>query len=117
MGEYKQTTSFNVDSIQKEIMKQKMVSSSQYQDNKRSLYDVINNSNEGVKHGSYQRFLDKKKGKVISNQERLIASTPKIGNKTKSVSLITTECLITSKCPTQPSSPGEGDDGVDDGDY
>lgn len=92
-----ENSSFNPDAIQKEIMKQKGVSSSQYQQNKKSLNSIIENTNEGVKHGSYQRYLDKKKGKVISNQGKLVATTPKIGNKTKSVPLTS---YASDKCPT-----------------
>lgn len=82
-----ENSSFNPDAIQKEIMKQKGVSSSQYQQHKNSFNNTIEKTNEGVKHGSYQRYLDKKKGKVISNQGKMVAATPKIGNKTKSVPL------------------------------
>ena len=82
-----ENSSFDQVAIQKEIMKQKGVSSSQYQEHKNSLNNIIERTNEGVKHGSYQRYIDKKKGKVLSNQGKMVAATPKIGNKTKSLPL------------------------------
>tara|TARA_Y100000992_G_scaffold189035_1_gene128029 strand:- start:322 stop:621 length:300 start_codon:yes stop_codon:yes gene_type:complete len=96
-----ENSSFNSESIQKEIMKQKGVSSSQYHQNKNSLNSTIQNQNEGSKHGSYQRYLDKKKGKVISNQGKTIASTPQYGNKTNSMSLTSyaIENCSTMMCP------------------
>ena len=92
-----ENSSFDQDAIQKEIMKQKGVSSSQYQEHKSSFNNIIERTNEGVKHGSYQRYIDKKKGKVLSNQGKMVAATPKIGNKTKSVPLTS---YASYKCST-----------------
>jgi len=81
--------------IQKEILKQSCVSQSQYLQNIASLHSHIDNTNEGIKNASYERYLNRKKGKVFSNQGKTIAPEPSSGNKTQSVSLtskVTTDC-------------------------
>ena len=72
---------------QKRILNQTSVSQSQYLQNISALHSHVDNTNEGVKNGSYERFLNRKKGKVLSNQGKSISTTPSIGNKTQSVSL------------------------------
>jgi len=74
-------------SSQKEILKQTGVSQSQYLQNIAALNSHINNNNEGIKNASYERYLNRKKGKVISNQGNTIASEPSFGNKTQSIPL------------------------------
>ena len=49
-----------------------------------SLNSSINTTNEGAKHGSYQRRLNRLKGKVMKGNSTTVASTPKRGNKVKS---------------------------------
>lgn len=85
---------FDEISNQKSILNQKSVPSSQYQDNIKSLNTSLNVKNEGVKHGGYQRFLDRKKGSVISNQGK-IERYPNNGNKRKSISMTS---YIINKC-------------------
>ena len=68
---------------QKEIQNQTSVHQSQYLDNVTMLNNTINNTNEGVKYSSYQRYLNKRKGNIITNQGSLI-ETPVIGNKSRS---------------------------------
>lgn len=72
---------------QKRILKQTGVSQSQYLQNIASLHSSVNESNEGIKNNSYERYLNRKKGKVLSNQGKNVASEPAMGNKTQSVSL------------------------------
>ena len=72
---------------QKKIQNQNRVSSSMYTMTFSSLNRKINNKNEGVKHGSYQRYLDNKKGKQISEIVRIVANEPKKGNKVKAYSI------------------------------
>lgn len=72
---------------QKNIQKQNKVGQSLYIQTIASLNNTIEKTNEGVKYDSYQRYLLKKKGKVFSNQESVVANTPNYGNKTKSFSL------------------------------
>lgn len=71
---------------QKNILKQSGVSQSQYLQNIASLHSSINNVNEGIKNDSYERYLNKKKGRVFANQAKS-NSSPVIGNKTDSISL------------------------------
>ena len=73
--------------IQKQIQKQCMTMSSLYTSSKSSANTSINNSNEGIKYNSYQRFLDKKKGKIFTGNGNKI-ETPIQGNKTKSINLM-----------------------------
>lgn len=72
---------------QKRILKQTGVSQSQYLQNIAALHSTINETNEGVKNNSYERYLNRKKGKILSNQGKTIASEPSYGNKTQSVTL------------------------------
>ena len=72
---------------QKDILNQNKVGQSLYIQNVASLTNYVNTSNEGVKHDSYQRYLLKKKGKLFTNQENSVSSTPKYGNKRQSFSL------------------------------
>ena len=51
--------------IQKKIQKQVRQSSGLYTMNFATLNSTINNENEGKKHDSYQRYLNKKKGQVL----------------------------------------------------
>jgi hypothetical protein len=83
--------------IQKNILNQTGVSQSQYLQNIAALHSHIDNTNEGIKNASYERYLNRKKGKVISNQGKTVASEPSIGNKTQSVSLTS---KVTSDCAT-----------------
>lgn len=76
-----------MNSEQKKILKQTGVSHSQYLQNIASLNSSVNDTNEGIKNNSYQRYLNRKKGKVLSNQGKNVASEPHVGNKTQSVSL------------------------------
>ena len=80
------STSNDIINTQKKILKQTSVSQGQYIQNVSSLNSTINNTNEGVKFNSYDRYLNKKKGKVLANQGKLTSTALK-GNKTSSVSL------------------------------
>lgn len=83
---------------QKKILKQTGVSQSQYLQNIASLHSHIDNTNEGIKNASYERYLNRKKGKIISNQGKTVASEPSVGNKTQSMSLtskVTSDCVST----------------------
>ena len=71
---------------QRAILKQSMVMSSLYTMNIASMNTSINTSNEGNKHDSYERYLMKKKGNVLSQQSKIIDTSAK-GNKTKSYAL------------------------------
>ena len=75
------------ESIQKTILKQNKVDQSLYIQNIASLNHIINNTNEGQKYGSYERYLLKKKGKVFTQHGKREAASPLYGNKTKSLSL------------------------------
>ena len=83
-----------MDSVQKKILNQSMVSQSLYIQNIASLNSTINNNNEGKKLDSYQRYLMKKKGLLFSQQGKK-QSTPLIGNKSKSFSFTN---YMTNKC-------------------
>tara|TARA_Y100000992_G_C21233853_1_gene476897 strand:+ start:114 stop:443 length:330 start_codon:yes stop_codon:yes gene_type:complete len=72
---------------QKNILKQNKVGQSLYIQTVASLNNTINNENEGKKYDSYQRYLMKKKGKVLSKQGAQVATKAKYGNKTKSIGL------------------------------
>jgi hypothetical protein len=72
---------------QKNILKQNKVGQSLYIQTIASLNNTINNDNEGKKYDSYQRYLMKKKGKVLSKQGAQVATKAKYGNKTKSIGL------------------------------
>lgn len=75
------------ETVQKKIQKQTNVHQSLYLLNKSSLNNTINNNNEGKKYNSYDRYLLKKKGKVLSQHGKVISTNPKQGNKTKSLSI------------------------------
>lgn len=79
-------TQTNQNSIQKQIQNQVHVSQSLYSSTKSSLNSYINNSNEGKKHDSYERYLLKKKGKVVSQYGKKI-DVPLHGNKSQSLGL------------------------------
>lgn len=79
-------TCYDIINTQKKILKQTSVSQGQYIQNVSSLNSTINNTNEGVKFNSYDRYLNKKKGKVLANQGKSTSTALK-GNKTGSVSL------------------------------
>lgn len=83
------------DIVQKNIQKQVSVSSSLYSMSLNSLNRNVNNNNVGVKHSCYDRYLSKKKGKLISNSNNNIANIAKIGNKVKSytISSYNSNCL------------------------
>ena len=51
----------NKDTTQKTILKQNKVHQSLYIQNIAALNNTINNTNEGQKYGSYERYLLKKK--------------------------------------------------------
>ena len=72
---------------QKNILKQNKVGQSLYIQTVASLNNTINNENEGKKYDSYQRYLMKKKGKVLSKQSTIVATKAKYGNKTNSIGL------------------------------
>lgn len=76
----------NETKVQKNILYQSHVHSSLYTMNISTLNNTINNNNEGIKYNSYDRYLNKKKGKVFSKQGQKVEQ-PKQGNKTKSFSL------------------------------
>ena len=82
---------------QKKILNQIGVSQSQYMQNITSLHNHIENTNEGIKNSSYERYLNRKKGKVLSNKGK-ISSEPLYGNKTQSVSLTS---KIISNCSSK----------------
>lgn len=79
-------TCYDIINTQKKILKQTSVSQAQYIQNVSSLNSTINNTNEGVKFNSYDRYLNKKKGKVLANQGKITKTALK-GNKTQNVSL------------------------------
>lgn len=85
-------------SSQKDILNQVGVSQSQYLQNIASLHSHIDNTNEGVKNSNYDRYLNRKKGKVFSNQGKKIEATPLYGNKTQSIGLTSKN---TSDCSTK----------------
>lgn len=58
----------------KKIVNQSKVSQSEYISNISSSNNTINNNNEGVKYGSYHRYMAKKKGIVLSNNSIRISS-------------------------------------------
>ena len=58
------STSINESMIQKRIQKQVSQQASLYTMNFAALNSTINNQNEGIKFDSYQRYLNKKKGRV-----------------------------------------------------
>tara|TARA_B100000963_G_scaffold359687_1_gene387756 strand:+ start:551 stop:841 length:291 start_codon:yes stop_codon:yes gene_type:complete len=53
-------------STRKRILKQNRVMQSLYTRNISALNNTINNKNEGLKHNSYKRYLNKKVGKTLS---------------------------------------------------
>ena len=73
--------------VQKTILRQNRVHGSLYIQNIAALNHSIQKSNEGVKHGSYHRYLLKKKGILYSKQGTNAATSPLKGNKTQSFSL------------------------------
>ena len=73
-------------SVQKKIQNQVYVPQSLYSSTKSSLNSYINNTNEGNKHSNYERYLLKKKGKVVSQHGKKVDVALQ-GNKTKSLSL------------------------------
>ena len=79
-------TCYDIMNTQKKILKQTSVSQAQYIQNVSSLHSKITNTNEGVKFNSYDRYLNKKKGKVLANQGKITKTALK-GNKTQNVSL------------------------------
>ena len=87
---YDETSSISVNATntQKSILNQNKVGQSLYIQNIASLNNTINTINEGKKYDSYQRYLMKKKGRIVfSKQGSVVASTPSSGNKTRSFSL------------------------------
>ena len=84
---------------QKKILKQVGVSQSQYMQNITSLHSHIENTNEGVKNSSYERYLNRKKGKVLSNQDNKISDDPIYGNKTQSIPL--TSKIVPGDCSSK----------------
>ena len=60
----------NSKTTQKTILKQNRVMQSLYTRNISALNNTINNNNEGVKHGSYKRYLDNKVGKTLSKLDK-----------------------------------------------
>ena len=61
--------------IQKKIQKQVRQSSGIYTMNFATLNSTINNDNEGKKHDSYQRYLNKKKGQVLMSSTVKFSAT------------------------------------------
>ena len=101
-------TCYDIINTQKKILKQTSVSQAQYIQNVSSLNSTINNTNEGVKFNSYDRYLNKKKGKVLANQGK-ITSTALKGNKTQtgnnSLAVITLiNCALPSCCKPNPAA-------------
>ena len=97
--------------IQKTILHQNRVPGSLYIQNIAALNHSIQTSNEGVKHGSYDRYLRKKKGILYSKQGANPAITPLKGNKTQSFSL-TTQMNLT-KCTICDNVVNENSDYID----
>lgn len=56
----------NNDNLQKNIQNQNRVPGSLYINHMKSIFNITNTTNEGVKHGSYERRLQKLKGNVIA---------------------------------------------------
>lgn len=82
--------------LQKRIQNQSRVHSSLYTMNISSLNNKINKNNEGIKHSSYERYLLRKKGNILSSQNKKISTTPVSGNKTQSLpisSYVSDNCL------------------------
>ena len=73
-------------SAQRKILNQRSVQTSQYIQNISSLNNYINNTNEGIKYNSYDRYLLKKKG-IVLRKQGIKPKTPTYGNKTKSIPL------------------------------
>lgn len=71
-------------STQKKILKQNKTMSSLYTNVVSSLNNTINNNNEGIKHNSYNRYLNKKKFNTFKKTGTKESLNPKQGNKTKS---------------------------------
>lgn len=92
-----QTSQIDTNSVtvQKHIQNQARAYSSVYTMNIAAMNNSINNTNVGIKHGSYERYLLKKKGQVLSNVSRKVASLPIKGNKTNATSLssMMTQCI------------------------
>ena len=78
--------STNETKVQRSILYQAHVHSSLYTMNISTLNNKINNNNEGIKFNSYDRYLNKKKGKVFSQQGKKVDNATQ-GNKTQSLSL------------------------------
>ncbi len=91
--------------VQKTVLHQNRVPGSLYIQNIAALNHTIQTSNEGVKYGSYDRYLLKKKGLLYSKQGTNPATTPLKGNKTQSFSL--TNQMKLTKCTFCPSSINE----------
>lgn len=74
------------DNVQRNIQGQNRVAGSLYINHMKSIYNITNMNNEGAKHGSYERRLQKLRGNVIaatSVQKHAAKniSTPTQGNK------------------------------------
>ena len=69
--------------VQKRVQKQVRQSAGMYIMNFAALNSSINTTNEGIKHGSYQRRLNRLKGKVLKGNGKKSTTAVK-GNKTKS---------------------------------
>ncbi len=90
-------------SQQKKIQNQTGVHQSQYMQNINALNNKINNTNSGIKHSSYERYLNKKKGNVLINLEKKNANTPVIGNKTQSV-FLSNKIKLDNSCSSEDCS-------------
>ena len=89
------STSINESMIQKRIQKQVSQQASLYTMNFAALNSTINNQNEGIKFDSYQRYLNKKKGRVLKDNGTNVASDPTEGNKKSSIAF---SSKVSSNC-------------------
>jgi hypothetical protein len=55
--------------IEKQIQRQVRQSAGLYTMNFAALHTTTNTENEGLKHDSYQRYLNKKKGKMLISSD------------------------------------------------
>lgn len=76
----------NANAEQKRILKQSRVDQSLYLQTLASMNSNINTANVGNKHGSYQRRLNRLKGKVYGNQTSVTGTAVK-GNKTQAYNI------------------------------
>tara|TARA_B100001287_G_C22608580_1_gene493997 strand:+ start:119 stop:427 length:309 start_codon:yes stop_codon:yes gene_type:complete len=81
---------------QRKMQNQVRVHSSLYTMQLGALNNRVNNENVGVKHGSYERRLQKLKYKTMIQSKQESTETPKYGNKDKSYNI--TSYVNTCSC-------------------